>query len=151
MKQYFIFYVMYSDIVCFVLFCSVSLKSCWLDLMNGLRTQLENRWIDRFVLNVIKDFPGSSAGEESTCQRRRRKKCGFDPCVRKMSWRREWLSTSVFLPGQSHGQKSLAGYIPWGHKESDTTEWLSTQLTWHPLLCRGWQTCQDRLCSDSLP
>ena len=95
MKQYFIFYVMYSDIVCFVLFCSVSLKSCWLDLMNGLRTQLENRWIDRFVLNVIKDFPGSSAGEESTCQRRRRKKCGFDPCVRKIPWRREGQQSSM--------------------------------------------------------
>ena len=100
MKQYFIFYVMYSDIVCFVLFCSVSLKSCWLDLMNGLRTQLENRWIDRFVLNVIKDFPGSSAGEESTCQRRRRKKCGFDPCVRKIPWKRAWQLIPVFLPGE---------------------------------------------------
>ena len=32
----------------------------------------------------------------------------------------------VFLPGESHGQRSLAGYRPWGHKESDTTEQLST-------------------------
>ena len=47
---------------------------------------------------------------------------GFDPCVRKMPWRREWLSTPVFLPGQSHRQRRLAGYSPWGHKESDTTE-----------------------------
>ena len=35
-------------------------------------------------------------------------------------WRRE--PTPVFLPGESHGQRSLAGYSPWGHKESDTTE-----------------------------
>jgi len=44
----------------------------------------------------------------------------FDPCVRKMPWRREWLPTPVFLSGESHGQRSLAGYSPWGHKESDT-------------------------------
>ena len=37
-------------------------------------------------------------------------------------WRREWLPTPVFLPGESHGQRSLAGYSPWGHKESDMTE-----------------------------
>ena len=35
--------------------------------------------------------------------------------------------TSVFLPGESHGQRSLAGYSPWGHEESDITEWLSMQ------------------------
>ena len=34
-------------------------------------------------------------------------------------WRRKWHPTPVFLPGKSHGQRSLAGYSPWGHKESD--------------------------------
>ena len=37
-------------------------------------------------------------------------------------WRRAWQSTPVFLPGESHGQRSLAGYSPWGLKESDTIE-----------------------------
>ena len=37
-------------------------------------------------------------------------------------WRREWLHTPVFLPGESHGQRSLVGYSLWGRKESDTTE-----------------------------
>ena len=46
----------------------------------------------------------------------------FDPWVRKIPWRREWLSTPVFLPGESHGQRGLAGNSPWGHIESDTTE-----------------------------
>ena len=46
---------------------------------------------------------------------------GFDPWVRKISWRRGWLSTAVFLPGEFHGQRSLVGYSPWGHTESDTT------------------------------
>ena len=42
-------------------------------------------------------------------------------------WRRKWQLTPGFLPGKSHGQKSLAGYSPWGHKESDTTEQLTQQ------------------------
>ena len=46
----------------------------------------------------------------------------FDPWVRKIPWRREWLPTLVFLPGEFHGQRSPVGYSPWGHKESDMTE-----------------------------
>ena len=38
--------------------------------------------------------------------------------------RRQWQPTLVLLPGKPHGQRSLVGYIPWGHKESDTTERL---------------------------
>ena len=40
----------------------------------------------------------------------------------ELSWRKEWQPTSVFLPGEFHGQRSLAGYSPWGRKESDRTE-----------------------------
>jgi len=39
-----------------------------------------------------------------------------------MPWKREWQPTSVFLLGESHGQRSLVGYSPWGHKELDMTE-----------------------------
>ena len=46
----------------------------------------------------------------------------FDPSVRKIPWRREWQPTLVFLPGEFHGQKSLAGYSPRDGKESDATE-----------------------------
>ena len=46
----------------------------------------------------------------------------FDAWVRKIPWRRAWQCTPVFLPGESHGQKSLAAYGPQRHKESDTTE-----------------------------
>ena len=45
-------------------------------------------------------------------------------------WRREWLATSVFLPGESHRQRSLGGYNPWCLKESDTTEWLTFSPSW---------------------
>ena len=47
---------------------------------------------------------------------------GFDPWVRKIPSRRKWLPTPVFLPGKSHGQRSLEGYSLWGHRELDTTE-----------------------------
>ena len=40
----------------------------------------------------------------------------------KIPWRRKWQPTPVFLPGEFHGQRSLAGYSPWGRKESDMTE-----------------------------
>ena len=45
----------------------------------------------------------------------------FDPWVRKIPWRRKRQPTPVFLPGKSHGPRSLVGYNPWGLKESDTT------------------------------
>ena len=45
----------------------------------------------------------------------------------KDPWRREWQPTPVFLPGKSHGQRSLVGCSPWGHKKSDMTEWLSNR------------------------
>ena len=50
---------------------------------------------------------------------------GFAPWLGKIPWRRKWQPTPVFLPGESHGQRSVAGYSPWDCKESDTTERLS--------------------------
>ena len=47
---------------------------------------------------------------------------GFDPWVGKIPWRRKWQPTPIFLSGESHGSKSLAGYSPWGHKELDMIE-----------------------------
>ena len=61
-------------------------------------------------------------------QCRRSKRHGFDPWVRKISWRREWQSTPAF-PGKFHGQRSLVGYSPWGHKESDMTDRLTLTLS----------------------
>ena len=67
-------------------------------------------------------FPGGTSGKEPACQCRRLRGHGFDPWVRKMSWRRVWQPTLVFLPENPYGQRSLVGYNPWGHKESDTPE-----------------------------
>ena len=52
----------------------------------------------------------------------------FDLWVGKISWRREWLPTPVFWSGEFHGQRSLAGYSPWGCKELDMTEATFTFL-----------------------
>ena len=56
---------------------------------------------------------------------------GFDPWVGKNTWRRKWQITLVFLPGKSHGHRSLAGYSPWGCKAFDTTERLSVHAHTH--------------------
>ena len=72
--------------------------------------------------NSIKTyFPGDSDGTESTCNARdlHLSLGREDPLTR------EWLPTPVFLPGECHGQRSLAGYSPRGLKESDTTEQLT--------------------------
>ena len=52
----------------------------------------------------------------------RHRRHGFSSCIRKIPWRRAQQPTAVFLPGESHGQRSLVGYSPWGHKESGMTE-----------------------------
>ena len=53
----------------------------------------------------------------------------FDSWFGKIPWRREWLPTPVFLPEELHGQRSLAGYSPWGHKQLDTTERITLSLS----------------------
>ena len=77
-------------------------------------------------------FAGGSCGRESACQHTRRERRGFDPCVRKIPWRRKWQLTPELLPGKSRGQRSLAGCSPWGHRDSDTTGQLSpnSALQW---------------------
>ena len=66
-------------------------------------------------------FPGSAYGKEPACQCKRCKRWGFDPCIRKISWGRVQQPTPVFLPGESHGQRCLVEYAPWGRKEWDMT------------------------------
>ena len=70
------------------------------------------------------DFPGGSDGKSICLQCGRP---GFNTWVGKIPWRRKWQPTPVFLPGKSHGQRSLAGCSPWGRKELDTTERLHFQ------------------------
>ena len=70
----------------------------------------------------IHGFPGGS--EWRICLQCRRS--GFSPWVWKIPWRREWLPSPVFLPGEFHGQsRTLVGYSPWGHKELNMAKQLS--------------------------
>ena len=57
-------------------------------------------------------FPGGASGKEPACQCRRNKRRGFHLWVRKIPWRRAQQPTPVFLPGESHAQRSLVGYNP---------------------------------------
>ena len=71
---------------------------------------------------MVEEPEGGASGKEPICQCRRQNRYGFDPWVGKIPWRRKWQPTPVFLPGESHGRRSLAGYSPQSHKELDTTE-----------------------------
>ena len=66
-----------------------------------------------------KGLPWWLSCKESVCQCRRHQ---FDPWVRKIPWWRTWQPTTAFFTRESHGQRSLVDYSPWGWKESDTTE-----------------------------
>ena len=78
--------------------------------------------------SVVKNLPANAAY----------KRCGFDAWVRRIPWRRAWQPTPVFLPEYSQEQRSLVGYSPWGHKELDTSEWLSTHSTHHLWAGSAW-------------
>ena len=69
-----------------------------------------------------KGLPRRLSGKESTYHCRRHRSCEFYPWVRKIPWKRKWQPSPVFLPGESHGQRSLVSCSPWGPKELATTE-----------------------------
>ena len=67
-------------------------------------------------------FPGGANSKEPSCQCGRHKRCRFNSWVRKIPWRRAWQPTPILLPGESHGQRSLAGCSPKGRTGSGMTE-----------------------------
>ena len=70
----------------------------------------------------VKGLPGGKSGKEPICQCRGCRRRRFDSWAGKIPWRKAWQPTPVFLPRESHGQKSLEDYSLQGRKESDTTE-----------------------------
>ena len=80
------------------------------------------KFIIKRILRDILGFPGGASGKEPTSQYRRLIRHGFDPWVGKISWRKAWQPTPVFLHRELRGQRGLVGYSPWGPKESDVTE-----------------------------
>ena len=119
------------------------------DTLNHSFWLIEAHLIEQILIAGLRNtrgFPGSTGGKERDCQCRRETlfqnirqaaillrtikhshsnpvtRPGFDSWVRKISWRRKWQSSPVFLSRESYGQRSLAGYSPLGCKESDMTE-----------------------------
>ena len=86
-------------------------------------------WASQVAL-VVRNLPASAG---------RCKRPTFDPWVGKIPWRRAWQPTTVFLPAESHGQRSLVGYSPKGHKESDMTTVTSTHTSIMPLIVIAWK------------
>ena len=88
----------------------------------------------------------------------------FNPWVGKISWRRKWQPTPVFLPGKSHGWWNLVGYSPWGRKESDTTEqlhflqslgnrnlfWVLELISTYQSLITSYTHCRRKLSTQSI-
>ena len=84
------------------------------------------------MLFMVSGFPGDSVVKNPPQWRRSR----FNPGVGQIPRRRKWLPTPVFLPGKSHGQRSLGGYSPRSHEELDTTYWLNNCI--HGVMCHHW-------------
>ena len=125
----FTFYSMWSIVYLNKILLVTLESSNTLALMKAVQSfsfNLQYKLMSWIVLLPLTGFPGGTSGEEPACQYKRHQRCGFDPWVRKILWRRAWQPAPVFLPGESHGQRSLANYSPQGHKELDMTE-----VTWH--------------------
>ena len=81
-------------------------------------------------------FPGGWVVKNSPANARdARRRCRFDPWVEKIPWRKKWQPTPVFLLGESHGQRSLAGHCPWGRKKIRHS-WAHTCM--HTVRCVHW-------------
>ena len=94
-------------------------------------------WLDLFSEHLASamGFPGGSEVKASAWNAG---DPGFNPWVGKIPWRRKWQPTPIFLPGESHGWRSLVGYSSRGHKELDTTEQLHFSL-WAKVMTLSWE------------
>ena len=89
--------------------------------------EISQLWVGHHGLYQSEDhiviwLPKWFSGKESACHCSRCRRLGFDPWVGKVPRRRKGLPSLLFLPEKYHGQRSLAGYSPWGGKELDTNE-----------------------------
>ena len=85
----------------------------------------------------LSGFHFSLSGGISSKEPQVTKRPGFGPWVGKI-WRRAWQPSPVFFPGESHGQRSLVGYSPWGRKESDMTKGTLASVYIHTVICCCW-------------
>ena len=122
-------------------FNGLSSDSSFLDTIAGFGSMIGNKIADPFKeggsvrntfsevgsdicewLGIDMDDDSKSTGQKLADSAMEGIKHGFNPWVWKIPWRREWLPTTVFLPKEFHGQRSLMGYSPWDHRELVMTE-----------------------------
>ena len=84
---------------------------------------LSNLWV---IWQLLFSFSGGASCKEPSCKCRRQRRCRFDPWVRKVPWRREWQPTLGFLPGESHGERSLEATVHRATKSWTRLKQLST-------------------------
>ena len=98
-----------------------------------------------------KGLPRRLSGKESTYHCRRHRSCEFYPWVRKIPWKRKWQPSPVFLPGESHGQRSLVSCSPWGPNRSPVSlsalngSPMTIALMWGSDHCFSSPTCRAGL------
>ena len=125
-----------SLLFCFFFFFSLEVKELDTETCENCRNYLY--WFELVIIFIFSPwmkltfmskywvlwaFPGSQwLRIHLQCRRQRPV---FDPLVRKIPWNRKWQPTSVILPRKFQGQRSLVGYSPCCHKESDMIEWLN--------------------------
>ena len=112
-----------SALPCQMAWWSSNIKLCFSDLCDVPRVAIQVIWKDLNMLGIKASGLPWWLRQWRTCLQCWRP--GFDPWVRKIPWRREWLLSPLFLPRESHEQRSLLGYSPWNHKELDITGWLT--------------------------
>ena len=70
------------------------------------------------LVDIYRDFPGGIVTENLPASAGDTGRFRFDPWIGKITWRREWQPTLVFLPGEFHGQRSMVGYSPWDRRQT---------------------------------
>ena len=94
-------------------------KACYCPFYQGYLANvvllLANHLKGRITTNL--GIPGGLAVKNLSAMQETSRRCRFSPRVERIPWRRKWQPTPVFLPGKSHGQRTVAGYNPWGHKD----------------------------------
>jgi len=106
-------------------------QSPWLSSVKGFSRNYWLQWSLRIVCMPVLWFLLSSLVAQIVKNACNAGDLGLIPGVGKIPWGGEWLCTPAFLLGEFHGQRNLAGYSPWGRKDSDMTEWLTLSLFRH--------------------
>ena len=116
-QNYFCFILQISPPFMHIIFCRISFSG------NG---KFMWRAEVKLGLQIEWGYNGEADAKESACNAG---DPGLIPQFGKIPWRTKWQPTPVFFPGESHGQRSLTGYNPWGRQELDTTERLTLHFT----------------------